>query len=129
MDTKITIALFAIAMLLYMQLNSKLDSINLGIDSNAAVLITLRDRQKLSEANDKIALLKNNMKALENTECKKCHVLNENLLLPIDNKQISYEAFYSIVREGSVYMPSFNNEAISETKLQNLYQTLYESKK
>lgn len=128
MDTKITIALFAIAMFLYMQLNSKLDSINLGIDSNAAILITLRDRQKLNGANDKIALLKNNMKALENTECKKCHVLNENLLLPIDNKKISYEAFYSIVREGGLYMPSFNNEAISEAKLQKIYATLYESK-
>ncbi len=42
------------------------------------------------------------MKALENTECKKCHVLNENLLLPIDNKKISYETFYSIVREGGL---------------------------
>ncbi|EQM94653.1 MULTISPECIES: hypothetical protein [Helicobacter] len=38
MDTKITIALFAITMFLYMQLNSKLDSINLGRDSNAAIL-------------------------------------------------------------------------------------------
>ncbi|EMZ36587.1 hypothetical protein [Helicobacter bilis] len=125
MDTKITIALFAIAMFLYMQLNSKLDSINLGIDSNTAILITLRDRQKLNEANDKIALLKNNMKALENTECKKCHVLNENLLLPIDNKKISYETFYSIVREGGLYMPSFNTEAISESKLQRIYMRLY----
>ena len=68
------------------------------------------------------------MKALENTECKKCHVLNENLLLPIENKKISYETFYSIVREGGLYMPSFNNEAISEAKLQKIYATLYESK-
>lgn len=68
------------------------------------------------------------MKALENTECKKCHVLNENLLLPIENKKISYETFYWIVREGGSYMPSFNNEAISEAKLQQIYATLYESK-
>ncbi|MDY5951486.1 MAG: hypothetical protein SPJ16_09890 [Helicobacter sp.] len=58
MDKKITMALFTIAMLLYMQLNSKLDSMILGIDSNAAILATLRDRQKLDEASKKNSIIK-----------------------------------------------------------------------
>ena len=84
MHTKTIIAFTTLALFLYIQINSKLDNIILGINSNASVLVSLRDRQKMQDANEKIALLKNNMKALENTECKKCHVLNENLLLPIE---------------------------------------------
>lgn len=128
MHTKIIIAFAALVLFLYIQINSKLDSIILGMDSNASVLVSLRDRQKMQDAGEKIALIKNNIKALENTECRKCHVLNENLLLPIENKYISYETFLRIVREGGLYMPSFSLESISETKLQQIYTKLYESK-
>lgn len=128
MHTKTIIAFTTLALFLYIQINSKLDSIILGIDSNASVLVSLRDRQKMQDANEKIALIKNNIKALENTECKKCHVLNENLLLPIENKYISYETFLSIVREGGLYMPAFSPASISETQLQRIYTKLYEMK-
>ena len=126
MNTKVIIAFAALALFLYIQINSKLDDMILSIDSNANVLVSLRDKQKMQDANEKITLIKNNIKALENTECRKCHVLNENLLLPIENKYISYETFLRIVREGGLYMPSFSLESISETKLQQIYAKLYE---
>lgn len=125
MNAKIIIAFAALALFLYMQINSKLDSIILGIDSNASVLVSLRDRQNMQDAGEKIVLIKNNIKALQNTECKKCHVLNEKLLLPIENKHISYETFLRIVREGNLYMPAFSSESITETKLQQIYTGLY----
>lgn len=128
MNQKTIIAFAALVLFLYIQINSKLDSMILSIDSNASVLVSLRDKQKIQDAGDKIALIKNNIKALENTECQKCHVLNENLLLPIENKHISYETFLSIVREGGLYMPSFSPESMSETKIQQIYTKLYESK-
>lgn len=125
MNTKITIAFAALALFLYTQINSKLDDMILSIDSNANVLVSLRDRQKIQDAADKIAVIKNNIKALDDTECKKCHVLNENLLLPIENNHINYETFLRIVREGGLYMPAFSPESISETKIQQIYTKLY----
>ena len=111
------------------QMDKRLDDIALSIDSNNAILITLRDRAKKLQAEEKVEKLKNNIKALTGTECEKCHVTNENLVLPEQDRILTLEAFMEVVRNGNAYMPAFNEEQISEARLKKIYEALYNAKR
>ena len=111
------------------QMDKRLDDIALSIDSNNAILITLRDRAKKLQAEEKVEKLKNNIKALTGTECEKCHVTNENLVLPEQDRILTLETFMEVVRNGNAYMPAFNEEQISEARLKKIYEALYNAKR
>ena len=111
------------------QMDKRLDDIALSIDSNNAILITLRDRAKKLQAEEKVEKLKNNIKALTGTECEKCHVTNENLVLPEQDRILTLEGFMEVVRNGNAYMPAFNEEQISEARLKKIYEALYNVKR
>ncbi len=111
------------------QMDKRLDDIALSIDSNNAILITLRDRAKKLQAEEKVEKLKNNIKALTGTECEKCHVTNENLVLPEQDRILTLETFMEVVRNGNAYMPAFNEEQISEARLKKIYEGLYNAKR
>lgn len=111
------------------QMDKRLDEISLSIDSNNAILITLRDRAKKLQAEEKVEKLKNNIKALTGTECEKCHVTNENLVLPEQDRILTLETFMEVVRNGNAYMPAFSEEQISEAKLRKIYEALYTTKR
>lgn len=123
--------LFAIALLFVFfvyQTNKRLDDIALSIDSGNAILITLRDKEKKLQAEEKVEKLKANIRALGGTECEKCHVTNENLVLPIKDRILTLEDFIEVVRNGNAYMSAFDEEQISEARLKKIYEALYKSK-
>ncbi|WP_289748911.1 c-type cytochrome [Helicobacter bilis] len=126
---KVLIAFVLLFGVFIYQMNKRLDDIALSIDSNNAILITLRDRAKKLQAEEKVAKLKANIKALGGTECEKCHVANENLSLPEQDRILTLEAFMEVVRNGNAYMPAFNEEQMSEARLKKIYEALYAIKK
>ena len=126
---KILIALVLLFGVFIYQMNKRLDDIALSIDSNNAILITLRDRAKKLQAEEKVEKLKANIKALGGTECEKCHVTNENLVLPEQDRILTLETFMEVVRNGNAYMPAFNEEQMSEARLKKIYEALYTIKR
>lgn len=129
MTEKILLATTLLFAFFIYQMDKRLDDIALSIDSNNAILITLRDRAKKLQAEEKVEKLKNNIKALTGTECEKCHVTNENLVLPEQDRILTLETFMEVVRNGNAYMPAFNEEQISEARLKKIYEALYNAKR
>ena len=129
MAEKILLATTLLFAFFIYQMDKRLDDIALSIDSNNAILITLRDRAKKLQAEEKLEKIKNNIKALTGTECEKCHVTNENLVLPKQDRILTLETFMEVVRNGNAYMPAFNEEQISEARLKKIYEALYDVKR
>ena len=129
MAEKILLATTLLFAFFIYQMDKRLDDIALSIDSNNAILITLRDRAKKLQAEEKVENLKNNIKALTGTECEKCHVTNEKLVLPKQDRNLTLETFMEVVRNGNAYMPAFNEEQISEARLKKIYEALYDVKR
>ena len=129
MTEKISLAVALLFIFFIYQMDKRLDDIALSIDSNNAILITLRDRAKKLQAEEKVEKLKANIRALGSTECEKCHVTNENLVLPKQDRILTLEAFMEVVRNGNAYMPAFNEEQMSEARLKKIYEALYAIKK
>ncbi|WP_104747404.1 c-type cytochrome [Helicobacter bilis] len=129
MTEKILLAATLLFAFFVYQMDKRLDDIALSIDSNNAILITLRDRAKKLQAEEKVEKLKANIRALGGTECEKCHVTNENLVLPKQDGILTLEAFMEVVRNGNAYMPAFNEEQMSEARLKKIYEALYAIKK
>ena len=126
---KVLIALVLLFGVFIYQMDKRLDDIALSINSNNVILITLRDRAKKLQAEEKIEKLKVNLKALGGTECEKCHVTNENLVLPEQDRILTLSAFMEVVRNGNAYMPAFSEEQMSEARLKKIYEALYAIKR
>lgn len=129
MTEKILFATVLLFIFLIYQMDKRLDDIALSIDSNNAILITLRDRAKKLQAEEKVEKIKANIRALGGTECEKCHVTNENLVLPKQDRILTLETFMEVVRNGNAYMPAFNEEQMSEARLKKIYEALYAIKR
>ena len=126
---KVLIALVLLFGVFIYQMDKRLDDIDLSINSNNAILITLRDKAKKFQAEERVEKLKANIKALGGTECEKCHVTNENLVLPEQDRILTLSAFMEVVRNGNAYMPAFSEGQMSEARLKKTYEALYTSKR
>ena len=125
---KTCIIIIAIVLIFFFNIHTQLENINLSINSNNAILVSLRDRASKQLAEEKVEKLKQNIKALNNTPCQTCHIGQTKLLLPIENRFLTYESFLHAIREGNLYMPSYTSEEIGINKLNSIYEILYKEK-
>lgn len=123
---KICIAAAGIALFFFYQfLESHLKDIEKGVYTNSIILQNIQNEQNKKLADIKLKKLDKNVKALTGTECAKCHVAQEHLLLPLRDSIISYENYLQTVREGRAGMPSFDYMAMSEAQLNRQYRIIY----
>lgn len=125
---KFCIATAILVLFLFFNIQQRLDKVSLSLDSNSATLVSIGEKIRLQQADEKIEKLKANIKVLNNTQCQNCHVARTTLLLPIDNKQLTFKSFIHAVRTGNIYMPAFKEEEISQQKLVEIYEALYNEK-
>ena len=125
--SKFCIAVIIGVLFLFFNIHQEIQQLQLSIDSNNAILVTLRDKAKQQEAEERVDKIKANIRAFNNTPCQNCHVAQTRLLLPIDNRELTLESFINATREGNLYMPSFDDTQVTIQNLEKMYQIIYKA--
>lgn len=77
-----------------------------------------------------IAKYEVNIQAFQGTDCMRCHVVETNLQLPINNNLLSFQEFKEKVRNGSNLMPAYKSTAgrsrneITDSELRRQYKII-----
>lgn len=120
--------IFALLLFLHFQhIEKYFKEIQKTIEANSIVLMKIADEKGANSNEKKLAKLNLNIESFQGLDCARCHITNENLLLPLN--RISMEEYINIVRNGILkdnkqIMPSYDTQTITDNTLKVQYRIL-----
>lgn len=136
----ISVAVVIIIFLLYYNLKTLRSLEELGNIERRRILAfqhVLSDKLEIKELEIKekdllLAKIEANTHAFNGTDCMRCHVIESNLRLPINNNLLTFNEFREKVRVGSNLMPAYKDTAgrsrneITDVELRRIYKIIKE---
>ena len=126
--SKIVLVALVIGIALYaytLHIEQYFKEINKTLEATNLLLLQVKDNKNNTNER-RLAKINANISAFQGLECARCHITNEQLLLPLANKpKLTQEDYIAIVRNGiEGKMGGFDEKSMPDNALKIQYRIL-----